>query len=754
LTVDGDPARTGERSVGVGGASYAPITTGDHSPISTFAVGSLAPVAEVPPAPGPVGVGVQTRQFVGRARELAVLERALSGGPGAVVQAVHGLGGIGKSALAAQYVALHAREFTQVVWVVADDAAGVEAGLRRFAIALEPQLDRFLSSEALAERAVAWLAAHDGWLLVLDNVTAMRDIGALLERLSGSGGRFLATSRRAVGWQRIGATPVRLDVLEPDEALALLGRTVGAAPETLDGGAQLCAELGHLPLAIVQAGGYIAQNDLTARAYLALLADQSAHLYATGDEDTDPGHTVARTWRVILDRLAADDPLPGEILRVLAWFAPDRIPADVLDPLAAQPRLGEALGKLAAYNMLTRTAGDELHLSVHRLVQAVSRTPDPADPHRTPELVDEARDEATRLLGGTAPRNPEDPATWPVWRRLIPHVIALADHATPDTDTTRMCLLLNRAGHFLEDQGDVSRAISQLLRAYEGDRRLLGADHPSTLASRNNLALAYESAGDLARAIELHEQNLADRLRVLGEDHPGTLTTRNNLAYAYESAGDLARAVPLLEQNLADRLRILGADHPNTLTSRNNLALAYRSAGDLERAVELHEQNLADRLRVLGADHPHTLTTRNNLAHAYRSAGDLARAIELHEHNLADSERVLGADHPNTLTTRNNLAHAYQAAGDLERAVELYERTLADRLRVLGPDHPDALTSRNNLADTIWSAGDLERSIELFEPLLADAERALGADHPLTDTIRHNLTLARRQLARSRPPRT
>nr|WSX78594.1 tetratricopeptide repeat protein [Streptomyces sp. NBC_00899] len=656
--VDGDPARTGERSVGVGGASYAPITTGDHSPISTFAVGSLAPVAEVPPAPGPVGVGVQTRQFVGRARELAVLERALSGGPGAVVQAVHGLGEIGKSALAAQYVALHAREFTQVVWVVADDAAGVEAGLRRFAIALEPQLDRFLSSEALAERAVAWLAAHDGWLLVLDNVTAMRDIGALLERLSGSGGRFLATSRRAVGWQRIGATPVRLDVLETDEALALLGRTVGAAPETLDGGAQLCAELGHLPLAIVQAGGYIAQNDLTARAYLALLAGQPAHLYATGDEDTDPGHTVARTWRVILDRLAADDPLPGEILRVLAWFAPDRIPVDVLDPLAGQPRLGEALGKLAAYNMLTRTAGDELHLSVHRLVQAVSRTPDPADPHRTPELVDEARDEATRLLSRAAPRKPEDPAAWPVWRRLIPHVLALADHTDPATDTIRMCLLLGRAGEFLEEQGDLPRSIDQLRRAYEGDRRLRGADHPNTLASRNNLAYAYQSAGNLARAIELHEQNLADRLRVLGPDHPNTLTTRNNTAQAYKQSGDLDRAIPLLEQNLADRLRVLGADHPNTLISRNNLATAYKSAGDLARAIELHEQNLADRLRVLGPDHPNTLNSRNNTASILRAAGDPRRAIELFEPLLADAERALGANHPLAGAIRHNLALA------------------------------------------------------------------------------------------------
>ncbi|MEU1827517.1 tetratricopeptide repeat protein, partial [Streptomyces abikoensis] len=42
----------------------------------------------------------------------------------------------------------------------------------------------------------------------------------------------------------------------------------------------------------------------------------------------------------------------------------------------------------------------------------------------------------------------------------------------------------------------------------------------------------------------LYEQTLTDSMRVLGADHPDTLASRNNLAYAYESAGDLGRAVP------------------------------------------------------------------------------------------------------------------------------------------------------------------------------------------------------------------
>ena len=106
---------------------------------------------------------------------------------------------------------------------------------------------------------------------------------------------------------------------------------------------------------------------------------------------------------------------------------------------------------------------------------------------------------------------------------------------------------------------------------------MLGADHPDTLSTRNNLAVAYRDAGRTAEAITLHEQTLADRERVLGADHPDTLRTRNNLATAYRDAGRTAEAITLHEQTLADQERVLGADHPDTLTTRDNLALAYRT---------------------------------------------------------------------------------------------------------------------------------------------------------------------------------
>ena len=262
--------------------------------------------------------------------------------------------------------------------------------------------------------------------------------------------------------------------------------------------------------------------------------------------------------------------------------------------------------------------------------------------------------------------------------------------------------------------------------------KLLGPDHPDTLASRNNLAGAYRAAGDLGRAIPLYTQNLTDRERILGPNHPDTLASRNNLAYAYESAGDLGRAIPLYTQTLTDSERILGPDHPQTLTSRNNLAGAHESAGDLGRAIPLFTQTLTDRERILGPDHPQTLASRNNLAYAYESAGDLGRAIPLYTQTLTDTERILGPNHPQTLTSRNNLASAAMASEDFDRAQALLRQQATYLRRLRGPRDEETLACLHALASALWAVGRRHEARRVLGDATRTAYEALRAEHELT----------------------
>jgi hypothetical protein len=381
-----------DRSIAAGGG-IRQVATGDHI-TQAERVTVLPPVAFAPVEcpPGLVNLPGRSELFVGRERELTLLDGAFTGERGVVVHALHGLGGIGKSTLAAQWAANRVGDHNPVWWITAESQADLDAGLAAFAAAFQPVLANVLPQEALRERALQWLTANDGWLLILDNVSEPVDIKPLLARATT--GRLLITSRRATGWHGI-ARPLALDVLKHAEAVALFTRILcHDRPRDTDVVDALCAELGHLPLAVEQAAAFCAETGTSPRAYLDLLAQHPADLYAVTAEGGDNRRTVARTWRVTLDRLA-DDPLTGQIRRVVAWLAPNGIPRGLLAGLGPAPAVRRALGRLAAHSMITLD-GDALTL--HRLVQAVARTPAPDDPYRHADDIAEARAVAAAAL--------------------------------------------------------------------------------------------------------------------------------------------------------------------------------------------------------------------------------------------------------------------------------------------------------------------------------------------------------------------
>ncbi|MDX3130804.1 NB-ARC domain-containing protein, partial [Streptomyces europaeiscabiei] len=342
---------------------------------------AMRPPAEVDAPAGLDNLPHRPGLFVGRSEEFDRLDDALAAPGEALVQAVHGLGGVGKSTLAAHWAATSPHGCAPVRWITADSPAGIQQGLASLTTALQPALAKALPVEGLAEWGLQWLASHTGWLLILDNVNDPADVATLIARVTG--GRFLITSRLATAWSDATAL-VRLDVMDEDDSLALLSRiTTATGPRDLDGAAELCAVLGNLPLAIDQAAAYLAQNPLTTpRGYLHLLAQHPADMYGHGGATTPAQRTTARIWDITLDQITTRQPAAADLLRTLAWYAPENIPPPLIDLRDVDPpALHQAIGLLTAYNMIT-TDTDTGTLAVHRLVQALTRTPDPDNTHR------------------------------------------------------------------------------------------------------------------------------------------------------------------------------------------------------------------------------------------------------------------------------------------------------------------------------------------------------------------------------------
>ncbi|MER6093422.1 tetratricopeptide repeat protein [Streptomyces bluensis] len=686
---------SGDRSVAVGNDITGVVQTGDGAQATILQLEALPTPDSVDARPGLSNVPIRTDLFVGRAAELKRLDAALGRGQ-AVIQAVHGLGGIGKSTLAARWAATRGHGYYPIRWIIAESPLDVRRGLAELATDLEPALSALLSTEAQAQWALQWLASHTGWLLVMDNVDKLSDIETLLARAPG--GKFLITSRSASGWREIPTVP--LDVLEEDEAIDLFNRIVSSTgADYLNGASELCGELGYLPLAIEQAAAYLVQNPLISpHAYLQLLSQYPTSMFRKGAEDTNEGRTIARIWHVTLEKVSAKQPLAMDLLRALAWYAPDAIPDAVpsalLDGFADPPEIHEAIGLLIAYSMISADPSTRTY-SVHRLVQSFLRSPDPNDPHRAPDLIDKARDLATHLHS-VVPDDSEGSSSREIWAGLIPHIDHLFEESVP-SKIDALTVLESTGVHLLRE-GKFSQAVDYLERALSGAIQQLGEEHPWTLTYRHNLASAYQDVHDFRQAIPLYERTLEKREMLLGKDDPETVTTRSNLACSYAQSGDTAQAIPILHQVLEQREQTLGNLHRDTIEARHNLACTYRDAGDQAKAISLFEEVLREANEVLGEDDSHTLTYLHNLATEYSATENLDKAVPMLERALEVNMRMYGEDNHKTLLSKNSLAGAYESIGRQEEAIALWKESLDTAVRLLGEEHPHTRIIRGNLA--------------------------------------------------------
>jgi tetratricopeptide (TPR) repeat protein len=659
--------------------------------------------------------------FLMRLRES--LTRAGGGHTAIVSKALYGLGGVGKTRAVVEYAHAHRDDYRAILFVIANSPEALRHNLAALAGSMMFDLpqQREAEQEVRLRAVLAWLNAHPGWLLILDNLDskeAMAEAHGLMARVSG--GHVVITSRLAAFASYI--DPIELDVLSADDAAEfLLQRTERHRLRTDDDEAaarHLGEDLGRLALALEQAGAYIERGRLSFAQYASLWRENWPKVAHWADETiTHYPRAVALTWETSIGRLGEP---ARRLLARLSWLAPEPVPSFLLqvpsptDSCAASADSArhvealEALDDLAAYS-LVRCDWAQGEFRLHRLVQEVTRR----------SLSDDAKrrvlTDALHWIDNAFSGDPEQFETRARLDRLTLHAQALADHAETAQIWAPTAHLLNKLGEFAVSKALYAEAKPLLERALAIRETVLGPEHPDTATSLISLASLRQTEGDLVDARRLSERALAIREKSLGLEHPETAIVLNNLLAGLARAqGDLATARALCERALAIREKALGPEHPDTARSLNDLSSVLRCLGDLATARPLCERALQIREKALGCEHADTARSLTSLALLLQSEGDFAGARSLHERALAIRERLFGPEHPLTARSLNNLADALHAQGDLARARALYERALTIREKSLGPEHLDTTTSFNNLARLLQTGGELARARPLF----------------------------------------
>lgn len=299
------------------------------------------------------------------------------------ISACAGLGGIGKTQLALQYLRHTNHPYTLKAWFSAEHPETLHKQYVDFARSLG-FADKNASTKKIINFIKEYLQHHPGWLIVYDNVTSYKEIEPFLPD---KGGCIILTTRNRSWPENFKMLPI--DVMNEKEAIntiqSLVKRNIDNKEK--DDARELVKTLGYLPLALAQAGAYIYQNNLPIAAYLHLYKNYEIELLE--DKTLPKGSDVlpvAVTWNISLDAIAKEalligpSPLAVEFLVICSYLSPDKISRKVLLSWlkgiysqhcnAPELTLNKHIELLWRYSMINYDGAD---ISIHRLVQSVLR---------------------------------------------------------------------------------------------------------------------------------------------------------------------------------------------------------------------------------------------------------------------------------------------------------------------------------------------------------------------------------------------
>ncbi|WP_055589366.1 FxSxx-COOH system tetratricopeptide repeat protein [Streptacidiphilus griseoplanus] len=669
---------------------------------------------------------------------------------------LYGLGGMGKTQIALEYVHRYGAQYDVVWWVEADQLTTVPRTIAELG-------DRLgILGDSVVERAQSTLdqlqaGEHGRFLLVFDNVS---DFDGVID-LEGAGvvalqdyvptrgpGHVIITSRHSDTVDIQNA--VHIDTFSRNESIALFRRRLRTLTD--EDASQVAEALGDLPMAVELASAWLRTTVMPVETYLQQLRDQGSRALSDVGSATEQASFTA-AWQLSFDRLRQESPAAARMLEVCSFLSPEPIAASLLyssamleylselDPEVGNSMMvGHSIGALIRYALVRNDRFTE-SIQVHRLLQSTVREWLSADP----EKYAETRRQAHRVLAAVhASVSARDESSVDARRRyaeLWPHLEPSGAAESEDPNVRNWIVEQVRHAWVINDH---VAAIDLGSKVLSGWRQHFG-DDVLTMRLAAQLANPLRSLAEYRRALDLDEQTLALQRAHHGPDHPFTLVTARNYGADLRGLGRYADAYESDKDTYDRCVRLFGLEDEATLKATNNLALSLNAVGRPAEGLEQQELVYKRRRQVTGLKNQLTWRAAINVAQGLRDMGRYRESLSLLLEVRDRMVELVGEGHPDVLRTDRSLAVSRRRLGEFEAALALSRDTWGSYRERFGDRHPDTLACLTNLAcDLYYSNGDsavFDEARLLGEQVHQRYQESLGEEHPFTLAAASNLSL-------------
>lgn len=712
-----------------------------------------------------------------------------------------GIGGSGKTQLAIQ-CCREAEEsgYLATLWIDSSSPTSVEQSYNAIAKALHKDFadeNDIQTTISLVQNTLrSW---SQKWLMVFDNYDNPKAFQkrSIREYIPESKNGYILFTSRHTGLELLGGYQISVSSMTKSESLDLLLRRPPSNPAEETEGLMVADLLGHLALALDQAGAYIRARKLPLKDFMSHYEKRKDVMFREVPDDWEYRDqsgplSVFTTWEMSFGLIGGDSETiawKNNFLTLAGFFDPKRISeryfqaycdaenVEWMDLFRVDGKwdsyqFGDVLAELHKLSLiqLPDQESGERSFTIHPIVcdWLVHRRGKTKRQQMTMELI--------HALAAFLKCSDEEDLPLEVNQETTLHLDRCVRHAKaafvmserdglgslPEVDSL--------FARFYRKQGRYPDAEWLLKLALAENERALGPQHPNSLRTLENLAIISRRQGNYKIAEQLFKRALAQKQESLTsvsiDTIPGKhlsngqspssgrvdiLRTIQMLANVYSDQGRYDEAEDLFEQALTGMEVNMGPNHLETLSIRQNLANVYQKRGRYEDAELLYQSALEVKETELGPEHPDTLGTIENLANVYRKQRRYIEAEKMFSRSVESKEKKLGPDHPETLRAVQNLANVYSDQEQYNQAEALYQRALEGNEKLLGLEHPDTLRTVENLENLsiiYYRHRDFEKAETLLKQALAAKEKRVQNQNPDTLRTLRNLGNVHYQLGR------
>ena len=256
----------------------------------------------------------------------------------------------------------------------------------------------------------------------------------------------------------------------------------------------------------------------------------------------------------------------------------------------------------------------------------------------------------------------------------------------------------------------------------------------------HSLGYVYDEQGEYTKALEYYNKALEVNENILGANHPNTTTTLNNIAQIYTVLGNYDKALVIFKKLIKIEKSTIGENHYEFAVNYNNIGLVYFHKGDYDRALEYYFEALRIYKKHLRNSHHNIVTTLLNISTSYHYKGLLDEKFFDESLKYADEAINLSdREYPDIIWLYNNKATVFYKRKDYKNAILNCNLGLSICKKTLNSQHHYYADIHYTFGLIYSDQNKIPESVQSLTKAYTIAESVLGIKHELTLRIKEDL---------------